>query len=89
MQYTSEGLIAACDKLSAALARVQEGSGIMDRVGEIKGTCSEFLKTMRRIKNFVPAQGGLEMGYCFTVVLGLKWFIYHLISSVVIDDALN
>ena len=57
MKHTCEGLIACANKITASLSRVQEGSVQIEKMNGTKQHCNDFLKTMRRIKNFVPVDG--------------------------------
>ena len=57
MTHSCEGIIAGATKISSSLSRVQEGSVLIEKMNEMRLCCAEFLKTIRRIKNFVPAHG--------------------------------
>ncbi|XP_063689009.1 dynactin subunit 1-like isoform X4 [Bolinopsis microptera] len=57
MKHTCEGLIACANKITTSLSRVQEGSVQIEKMNGTKQHCNDFLKTMRRIKNFVPVDG--------------------------------
>ncbi|KAL5270670.1 hypothetical protein ACHWQZ_G001387 [Mnemiopsis leidyi] len=57
MTHSCEGIIACATRISGSLSRVQEGSVLIEKMNEMRLCCAEFLKTIRRIKNFVPAHG--------------------------------